>query len=148
MLRTVMNWLSLVVAGIILLLVALIMQLTPAWIWFEVDSVRVEDSQVGSPVVMAVNRTIERDFTGDWTTSLRRFEGGKWVSYCTSSGSTNYEVNSSLPDPLTLRWWTYPNCHPIEPGKYILRTTWRIRGMGFLPDKEVQATSNIFVVNP
>ena len=147
-LRTAVNYLSFVFAGLILLLSALVVQLWPASFWFDVASVRVEDSRVGGPVIMAVSRTIHRDFTGEWTTSLRRLQDGKWIAYCTASGATNYQTDSSLPDPLTLQWWTYPDCHPIDEGKYIMRTTWRIKGMGFLPDKEVQATSNIFVVNP
>ena len=146
--RTAINYLSFVFAGLTLLVAATAMQLWPASWWFEVDSVRVLDSQVGSPVVMVVNRTINRDFVGDWTASIRRLENGKWVPYCTATGSTNYQVDSELPDPLTLKWWTAPDCHPLEAGKYIMRTTWRINLTGFLPDKDVQATSNIFIVSP
>jgi len=148
LLRTAVNYLSFVFAGVLLLLAALVVQILPASWWLKVESVRVEDSRVGNPVIMAVNRTIERDFSGEWLSSLRRLQDGRWVSYCTASGATNYQTDSSLPDPLTLQWWTHPDCHPIDEGKYIMRTTWRIKGMGWLPDKEVRATSNIFVVNP
>lgn len=145
-LKTAVNYLSFVIAGVILIIAALILHLWPASWWLEVGSVRVDDSKVGEPVIMAVTRTINRDFLGHWTASLRRLERGKWVPYCSATGAVNYEVDSDLPDPLTLKWWTAPFCHPLEAGKYVMRTTWRVEGAGFLPDKRVRSVSNIFVI--
>ena len=148
MLRAIVNYFSFVFAGVLLLLVMTIIQFWPASFWFDVRDVRVFDSMVGQPVVMAVDRTIRRDFKGEWVASIRSLQNGKWISYCTARGSTNYREDSVLPDPLTLQWWTHPDCHPLPPGKYTMRTTWVIKGESFLPDKLAQADSNIFEIKP
>jgi len=148
MLRTIVNYFSFVVAGALLLLTALLIQVWPASFWFDVRSVRVFDSEAGQPVIMAVDRVINRDFRGEWIASIRTMKNGKWVPFCVARGSTNYSTDSTYPDPLTLRWWTHPDCHPLPPGKYLMRTTWVIKGESFLPDKIAQADSNIFEIKP
>lgn len=148
MLRSIMNYLSFIFAGIILLAAFAIMQAWPASFWLDVRSVRVFDSNAGTPSLMAVDRTIKRDFRGEWVASIRRLENGGWVQYCTAKGSANYSEDSKFPDPLTLQWWTYPDCNPLPHGKYVMRTSWVIYGANFLPDKLVQADSNIFEVKP
>lgn len=148
MLRAIVNYFSFVVAGALLLLAVATIQFWPAWFWLDVRAVRVFDVHAGEPVVMAVDRTIRHDFRGEWVASIRSLQNGKWVSYCTARGTTNYREDSVLPDPLTLQWWTHPDCHPLQPGKYMMRTTWVIKGESFLPDKLAQADSNIFEIKP
>lgn len=148
MMRQIANFFSFIVAGLLLCLTAAVIQLWPSSFWFEVVSVRVFDAKVGESILMAVDRRINRDFSGSWIASVRRLDGGGWVSYCTATGRTNYAVDSRLPEPLTLRWWTHPECNPLPAGKYQMRTTWVIHGPNLLPDKTVQADSNIFQVNP
>jgi len=148
MLRTILNYFSFVVAGALLLAAALIIQVWPASWWLDVRSVRVFDSQVGQPVVMAVDRTISRNFRGEWIASIRALETGKWVPFCVARGASHYRTDSVYPDPLSLRWWTYPSCNPLPSGKYVMHTTWVIKGDSFMPDKVVEADSNIFVITP
>lgn len=148
MLRAIVNYFSFVVAGALLLLAVAVIQFWPASFWFDVRAVRVFDVKDGEPVVMAVDRTIRHDFRGEWVASIRSLQNGKWISYCTARGTTNYREDSVLPDPLTLQWWTHPDCHPLPPGKYMMRTTWVIKGESFLPDKLAQADSNIFEIKP
>lgn len=148
MMRSLANMFSFFVAGFLMIASAAIMHLWPASFWFEVRDVRVFDSRAGQPAVMAVDRTIRRDFRGEWLVSIRRLEHGGWVSYCTARGESNYVRDSQLPDPLALSWWTYPSCNPLPPGRYVMRTSWVITDPSFLPDKEVQADSNIFEVTP
>jgi hypothetical protein len=148
MIRYLANAFSFIVAGLLLLAGAAIVQCWPASFWLEVRAVRVFDSHAGHDVVMAVDRIIKRDFRGEWVASIRRLEQGKWVSFCTAMGVTNYGSDSELPDPLTLQWWTYPDCHPLPVGKYQMRTSWVVLGEAFLPDKSVHADSNIFEIKP
>lgn len=148
MLRSIANMFSFVVAGVLLLMSLVLIQVWPASFWFEVRSVRVFDANAGAQVVMAVDRAIKRDFRGEWLASIRRLENGRWVSFCTARGAANYGADSQLPDPLTLRWWTYPDCHPLPPGKYVMRTTWTVKGFSLMPDKDVTADSNIFEIRP
>lgn len=146
MLETVVRPLGFVFATFFVVIIGATLHFWPASYWIEVRSVRVFDSQSGDPVVMAVDRTINREFEGHWVASIRRLEGGQWVAYCTAYGMANYEPGASLPDPLVLQWWTAQDCHPLPVGKYIVKTTWRIKGANLLPDKVQIATSNIFEV--
>lgn len=148
MFRAAINYLSFVFAGLLLAVFLAVAHFWPSSFWFEVRSLRVFDSVLGEPIPMAVDRTIRRDFSGRWVSTIRRLEGGSWVSYCTAENTTNYSVDAKLPDPLYLQWWTFPGCYPLGVGKYTLRTTWRIEGVGLLPDKWVTANSNIFEVKP
>lgn len=149
MLRTAVNILMFAWAALFLLLgFAAAHAVSASW-WLEVRSVRVFDAQAGAPVLMAVDRSIERDFYGDWSVSIRRWDAGGWVSYCQARGQANYATDSQLPDPLTLQWWTHPGCHPLPPGRYVMRTSWTVHpDMSVLPAKRVQADSNIFEVRP
>jgi len=148
MLRSLANYLSFAFAGLFLLVGVAVMHSWPASFWLDVRTVRVFDSKVGEPVLMAVDRTISRDFRGEWLVSIRKLGYGGWVQFCSARGKTNYSADSHLPDPLTLRWWSYPECNPLPPGKYVMRTTWTIHGASFLPEKDVTADSNIFEVKP
>lgn len=148
MIRTAINYLSFIFAGVLLLAAAAVAHFWPASYWLEVRSIRVFDSKVGAPVVMAVDRTIKRDFQANWVSTIKRLDRGKWVSYCTADATTNYDRRATLPDPLFLQWWTFPGCHPLPAGKFILRTTWRIEVDGLVPDKWVTEDSNIFEVTP
>lgn len=148
MFRTALNYISFVVAGALLLIAFAVMQFWPASWWLDVQSVRVFDAKQGTPVVMAVVRTVKRDFRGEWVASIRRLENGRWINFCTATGKTNYGKEMVFPDPLTLQWWTHPSCHPLPAGKYVMRTSWVILNVSFFPDKEVQADSNIFEVAP
>lgn len=142
------NLVSFFVAGMLLLLSVAVIYFWPATYWLDVGSVRVFDAQAGKPVIMAVDRTIKRDFRGEWIASIRTMQNGKWVIFCNARGASNYAVDSAFPEPLTLKWWTYPDCNPLPAGKYMMRTAWVIKGDSFLPDKTLSADSNIFEVSP
>lgn len=148
MLREIFSVVSLCVAGLTWMVVGVVAYLIPASTWLEVKDVRVFDSKVGQPVLMAVARKINFDFNGTWVAGIRRLEPDGWSLYCPAAGSTPYRTDSALPSPLTLKWWTYPSCDPLPPGKYQMRTTWTIKGDGLLPDKTVTADSNIFEILP
>lgn len=147
MVRQLVNMFSFVVAGFLLLASTSVIALWPASFWYEVNAVRVFDTKSGDPVIMAVDRKIHRDFRGEWIASIRRLESIGWVAFCQAEGKANYAKDSQLPEPLTLKWWTHPNCNQLPPGKYVMRTSWVVKGVGIFPDKEVQADSNIFQIS-
>lgn len=147
MIRKFTNAVSFLIAGIILLLVAIGLHFAPSTFWIEVRSIRVFDAQAGEPVLMAVDRTIKRPFSGKWVVSVRRLmTSGRQSLYCTASGETDYQVDSEYPEPLTLRWWTFPNCDPLPPGTYVINTTWTVEGDGFLLNRRITKSSNIFQI--
>lgn len=130
------------------LAVASVMLWWPAGYWMTVTSIKARDVQVGEPVPMAVVREIHRDFKADWIVSVIGFDeyGGRLLSSCYGSGTSNYKKGESLPAKLDLLWWT-GGCLGLPEGGYIVETEWEIHPpfYGF-PRKKIAATSNIFRV--
>lgn len=121
----------------------------PASEWFVVDSVHVEDSSVGFPPAMEVQRTIKQTFAASWNVNVDQLnDRGRFVQMCAANGSGHYEPDKDLPLNLTLTWWTFPvNCAPAELGRYRVDTVWTIQLSGGLT-KTVRAVSNVFSVAP
>lgn len=119
----------------------------PASIWFEVDSVHVQDAIEGEAPAMAVSRHIHFPFTGTWRAEVERWNGRKFVLVqgCESGRTQNYAPDNELPDPLDLDWWIFPaHCRPA-PGTYRVETVWIVhKGR----DKPVRKPSNMFQVLP
>ena len=119
----------------------------PASWWLDVDSVRVADGVSGQPVVMYVQRTIYRDFTGTWGVSVRSLTDQGSMVACAASAVSDYRIGAYLPEVLTLGWWTNGRCETLPAGTYLVQTTWQIHGNGILPVKTISTASNIFKVS-
>lgn len=133
-------------AGLAWLTALAAMHLWPASWWLEISSVRVADGIEGRPVLMHVERTIHRDFTGTWGVTVRALrDTGTYVA-CAASAVSDYHIGSDLPEAITLGWWTNGRCETLPAGTYIVQTTWQVHGAGILPAKTIQATSNPFVI--
>lgn len=128
--------------------------LTPASNWMEVKRIHVSDAQIGTWPKMEVERTIRKQFSGDWTVRLDVKTGEGFTFYCESRGQTRYLPDAELPPDLDLEWWSlgefvrnhYAKTHipcVILPGTYRLITEWIIRADGY-PVKTVAFTSNAF----
>lgn len=127
----------------------LVTQLWPASYWFEVRSVRVQNSVAAASIVMKVDREIKRPFDAVWTTQVRTFRpDGEGYVACTASAYSEYKAGADLPQLLTMDWWTDGRCPTLPPGKYMLSTAWRINPSGIWPSKIVRADSNVFEVLP
>ena len=122
------------------------MHLWPASWWLEIASVRVADGIDVKPVLMHVERTIHRDFTGTWGVSVRSLTNHGSSVACAASAVSSYRIDADLPGVLTLGWWTNGRCETLPAGTYLVQTTWQIHSSGILPAKTVQATSNPFVI--
>jgi hypothetical protein len=96
--------------------------------WFRADSMLVPDMPVGDDVVMIVDREIRRPVYGTWTVTVRQQQGEEgWRLYCIARGETDYTPLATLPDPVTLNWWTEGGCDDLEAGTYFVTTTWAFR---------------------
>ena len=133
-------------AGLAWLTALAAMHFWPASWWLEIASVRVADGIEGKPVLLHVERTIHRDFTGTWGVSVRSLTNHGSLVACAASAVSDYRIGADLPEVLTLGWWTNGRCETLPPGTYLVQTTWQIHGSGILPAKTVQATSNPFVI--
>lgn len=133
-------------AGLAWLTALAAMHFWPASWWLEIASVRVADGIEGRPILMHVERTIHRDFTGTWGVSVRSLTDHGSMIACAASAVSDYRIGADFPGVLTLGWWTNGHCETLPAGTYLVQTTWQIHGSGFLPAKTVQATSNPFVI--
>jgi hypothetical protein len=129
----------------LLILFFIVMAALPERLWFEVNSVRVSDAKSGVPPALSVDRIIRRSFDGEWTATVSKAQGERFVVVCAASGRNEYRRDAALPADLNLHWWTWPVKCDLRPGEYILTTRWRI----MLPipwPKSVTVTSNVFRV--
>jgi hypothetical protein len=124
-----------------------VQDMTPPSYWFDVTGVTVADSRVGEPIVMNVTRTINRPFSGSWVASVRKMTPRGLELQCSAYGRNEYLVESLLPAPLTLDWWTNPIKCDLPVGRYRLDTVWTIEVPSHEP-KIVSAQSNVFDVRP
>lgn len=117
----------------------------PTWFWLDVRSVHVADTVAGEDPIMTVDRTIRRDFRGDYTVIIKRKRPHGFVFYCAGSGSSDYNTDAALPDPLKLSWWLYPARCDLTAGSYRVDTLWRIDTKSGNV-REVRKRSNVFEV--
>ena len=109
-----------------------------------------DDAAVGDVPNMHVDRVIKQPFKGSWVAEVELIESqGNFVYQCGSFGEATYNIDNTLPEPLTLDFWTWPiKCSPQNPGSYRVETTWKIILPGGL-EKELHKVSNIFAIyNP
>lgn len=123
--------------------------LWPASRWYELRAVRVSDAAFTAPVTMAVDRVIHRDFQGEYLATVRRASDMQPV--CNGGEEVPYRTSSTLPDPLTLDWWTYgavPPCMTVlAPGDYILTSCISVHtGIPLVGTVRECLDSNIFKV--
>lgn len=117
--------------------------------FYEVRRVSVGNSVVGESIILDVDRTIHREFSGSFVVEVRTFP--QRTAYCVGEGSVRYHPEAELPDPITLQWWTFNDecTGPDLPvGDYIVVTHWTIHRDEFgLDDTAVSIESNPFSVS-
>ena len=118
----------------------------PTSLWFNVKSVHVEDTTVGKPPVMDIERIINADFMATWLVEVEQQLHGGYAVMCAARGESAYRTDAVLPDPTTLDWWTYPVKCDLPAGRYRVETTWQM-DIPFAPVKVVRVVSNVFTVN-
>lgn len=117
----------------------------PASPWMTVDHVSVRDGFVGEDLTMIVNRTIHRDFAGQWIVQMRRQGTMGWHLECSATGPSIYKKGSELPYVLTMKWWVSNQCVTQQPGIYKLETTWMI-DVPFVDNRVLTVESNPFMI--
>lgn len=115
--------------------------------WLTVNSTTVFDAEVNQPIIMRVDRSINSGFTANWAVVVRSVSDSGVTVHCTAKGASNYRLDATLPDPLTLDWWASAECARLPVGRYIVSTIWDIDFIfGFR--KQVVSESNPFYVLP
>ena len=134
------------IASVLWILAVAVSYAWPTSWWMEVNSVRVADSKVGQPIVMAVDRVIHKSFVAQWGVNVRVVSvDGSYVA-CAASALSSYVAGAEIPHAVDLGWWTNNQCATLPVGSYVVHTTWVIPGIGPLPDKTITVVSNIFKV--
>jgi len=123
------------------------LSLWPASWWMDVRSISVFDSREGEKITLVVDRTISKSFVGTWNVIVRKMGPEGVTVHCTAGETSNYRSDATLPNPLTLDWWTSGRCSNLPEGRYILTTVWSFPGLGGLTQKTVSVDSNPFIVS-
>ena len=145
--RIFASWsLPLVLLGVLLWYLALATYPRPSF-WYQIEDIVVFDVPEGEEIVLDVDREIRRPFTARWSVLVREYSesASGWEIVCVARGHGDYRPDATLPEPLTLRWWTNGQCPQLEPGRYMISTVWRIDAPT-LGERVVARDSNIFVV--
>lgn len=118
----------------------------PASWWFDAGPMRIADAREGEPVLIEWDRTIHRPFVGDWSVVVRRVAPRSLTVQCEARGVVDYLPTATLPEPLTLEWWTSGQCPALTPGRYRVSTIWTIRTPALGVNRQVVVTSNEFTI--
>lgn len=149
--RQVIPFLRWPVAMMIIAAPLLAIYLWPMSYWFDVRTVHVNDSRVGEPITMLVDRDVKESFLGMYYVTIHKWKTNGPSAYCRMQGGPwEYKKGAVYPVPLTLLWWTEGSndCARPPPGQYQITTRWVNVGNGLLPEKSVTAVSNIYTVHP
>lgn len=119
----------------------------PASAWFAPGPLIIEDTGKGQAPVVQFDRTIKRDFVGQYYSTVYRKVAGRWSIWCvTEPTKILYHADATLPERFTTNWWFYPKtCPAWEPGQFKIETEWTIYPM-LLPARTVRISSNEFEV--
>lgn len=137
------RWLT--VIGVVWIGLAAVVLWPASW-WLKVDSFTVLDANLGTPPTVIVDRTIRREFRGQWVVTIMRQGSHGFYTYCTARGENDYRPGTALPDVVDLDWWTAPKRCKLHVGTYYVRTLWTIYPPS-LPAKTVRVQSNEFRVS-
>jgi len=135
------------IAGGFLAATMMIPWLWPMSYWYELKTVHINDYEAGTPGEMLVVGKVTRPFYGTRTVTIARFGGQRWEMHCVARNEYQFRPLNKLPQPLTLKWWTWGQCHPLPPGQYQLSTTVQIFEGQALFEKTISIESNIFTVH-
>lgn len=122
--------------------------MTPASFWFHVTRMDIRDATTWQGVTVDYDRTITRDFGGEWRAMVRRqVDGGFEVICATEWQPTDYQTDAVLPEPVSLEWmmWTDPNCYELPTGVYDATVTWRINPGSWLFERETKRTDGFVI---
>jgi hypothetical protein len=122
--------------------------LTPAGFWFRVDRMDVLDAATAGQITIDYDRTIRRDFHGEWRATIRRQRDNGWEVVCSTDWTPNdYQIDAVLPEPVTLEWflWTDPQCYQLGPGAYEASVTWVVNPGSWVFERKVRRTDGFLV---
>lgn len=95
--------------------------------YFEVE--KLEATRAGNSAILDVVRTIKQPIHMGFTVRIMKEDSQGWVEACAmTSGVILYQPGRSLPDPVTLDWWTWGRCPTLPAGKSLIETTWSPEG--------------------
>lgn len=124
---------------------------TPASHWFTVRTFEIRDARVWQDVTLDYDRTIHREFKGQWVGKVRRLEPQGWVTYATTPVSTLvYQEDSKLPIPISLEWmlWTEPKAYQLPCGDYEASITWVVNSNSILLRRDITRSARFRIGGP
>lgn len=115
------------------------------WLWFKPRVLQVADTTVTEPAAIRFERTIRRDFIGEYSVTVRGIDRG--IVCQASSTRFPYERGATLPEPLDMAWWAPGDSRCARlypPGTYSMETCWT----GYVWFRLVPAKTTCMESNP
>lgn len=95
---------------------------------FVVRSFVIADTKLGRSPIVLVDREISKQFTADWTLTVRKIDPRGLIMFCTRSGRSDYLPGQVVPLQTDLNFWMSipPNetCPPMPLGRYAVTVVW------------------------
>ncbi len=119
----------------------------PAGWWMQIHSLSIRDARLGEPIILDYNRSIRRNFQGEWRVEVWRADRGMWHAYCNSQGAHGYRANATIPAVTTLEWFVdgKDRCFRLPEGSYKVVVRIDINPDGLL-DRSVEYETPAFEV--
>lgn len=132
---TISQWIVLLV-GALLCLIFIFRIAVPAGYWFKVEALDIHSAVRWQEVTVEYDRTIRRQFEGEWRVEVARKAAGGWEEVCATPNNPNtYETDAVLravdpdrPNVVTLEWFVVApeECFQLPPAEYRLCAVWTV----------------------
>jgi len=134
--------------------------LVPTTYWYELRSVRIEDSVVGVPPLIGVERYVRRDFTGTYSVRLMTFPDNDLVCVAGPFAPIPYRKTDAQIKGKDLAWWlrdsdAFESCRNqgLRAGQFVVVTNHTIlhpwRFIPWVSQVETgDVASNVFTIFP
>ena len=119
--------------------------------WMEVGSVVITPEPGLQWPRVEMDRIVYRPLSAQWTRTIRREEGSRFVSVCSRTGQSDLQPDVAIPPGLDLNTWmgapSTPPCPRLQPGRYQVTFVWIIFADSAAVHM-VRAESNVFEILP
>ena len=119
--------------------------------WMDVRSIVITPEPGSEWPIVEVDRVVHRPLSAQWTRTIRREEGSRFVAFCSRTGQSDLQPDTVIPPGLDLSTWmgapSTPPCPRLRPGRYKVTFVWVIFADSSAV-RVVRGESNVFEIVP
>lgn len=138
-----------IVVGVAICMAAFIsLTLLTSDFWIQLNRLQVDDVCANQPIPITYERTIKRDFYGEWRVNVWSIYRGHWEAYDGANGAFDYKASTPTTDR-TMEWLAEgdPRISTLLPGTYRIEVSINANP-GTIFSRTAKVESNSFVVRP